>query len=270
MAANFPLDSLAYQNRLRYLPPGQKLVFTAILFLLAYLSPPVNQLFLTLWLGVWVVVYARIPIFLYLRLLGIPLGFYLLSLPALVVSFTSLEYLTQVQGDIWQSFPLGGGFIYLSQQGREQAGEILLRLIALTSCFYFLLLTTPFPEIIVTLHRLGLPSLLLDLLALMYRFIFLLLTTAEEIITAQKARNGYGNWQRSLVSLSLVTAQLLGRSLENYRQFSLGLTSRGFTDKLNFYQAQGRYRSNFRYILEALFGCLFLVLGIINNGFNQL
>jgi cobalt/nickel transport system permease protein len=94
----------------------------------------------------------------------------------------------------------------------------------------------------------------------MYRFIFVLTATASELLTAQQSRLGYGDWRSGLRSLSLVVVQLLRRTLENYRQISLGLTSRGFKGELRVWHAR-RYKSSRRYGSEAIGGyCLLLIL----------
>ncbi len=98
----------------------------------------------------------------------------------------------------------------------------------------------------------------------MYRFIFVLTQTAQELITSQKSRFGYRNWQTSIRSLSLIIGQLLQRSLFNYRQISLGLQSRGFNGEfkvLYFYQQ----KTNWRYLIEAIIGYTFLVIIVIKN-----
>ena len=116
------LDALAQTNRLRALPPDQKLAFTAALLLLALLSAPVVQLAISLWLLVWIVAYAGIPWKAYLSLLLLPLGFAITSLPAIVINGAGSADFATLQGDVWQGWsqPLGGLTLYISQQGLQQ------------------------------------------------------------------------------------------------------------------------------------------------------
>jgi cobalt/nickel transport system permease protein len=255
------IDSLAYQNRLRLLPPSHKFSFAIFLFIFGYLSPPLWQMVITIWLGIWIIIYARIPYKTYLQLLGIPLSFWLISLPALSLGFGLQNHWTNFSADVQWGFPLGEFYLYLSQQGIKQAVTLLTRAIALTSSLYFILLTIPLAATLQLFRKMGFPSLLLDLLILMYRFIFLLTDTVLELLDAQKSRLGYMNWQTSMRSLSLVISQLLKRTLDNYRHLSLGLTSRGFQGELTFWHST-RYKPSLRYSLEAIAGSLLLLISL--------
>lgn len=254
------IDSLAYQNRLRSLPPEQKLGFAIALFILGYFGPSYLQLLITLWLSVWVIKYAGIPAKIYWKLLTLPLSFWLMSLPALVIGVGFNLEMTNSNSDVVIGIRLSELYLYLSQQGMEQAKTAFTRALALTSCMYFILLTVPFVEIVRVLRQWGCPPLLTELMSLMYRFIFLLTETAVELLTAQQARLGYSNWRSGMRSFSLVVSQLLWRTLENYHQISLGLTSRGFNGELKVWHSR-RYQTNWRYFYEAIGGyCLLLIL----------
>ena len=251
------IDTLAYTNRLRQLPPEHKLLFAIALLLLTYCTRAPIQLLIAMWLSVWTVVYAQIPLSIYWRLLFIPIGFWLTSLPVLVLSGVDVEHLASVQADVWQGFAWGNCYLYVSQHGMQQAGALAARAIASTACIYFIILTIPFTEILDVLRRLGCPTLLIELLLLMYRFIFVLLRTASELWTAQQSRCGYRTKQLWMKSLALLVGQLLRRTLENYRQVSLTLESRGFTGGFRVCHSR-RYLPSKRYSLEAFFGCVIL------------
>lgn len=252
------IDALAYTNRLRYLPPEHKLGFAIALFLLGYAAPPLGQALIATWMVLWTVGYAQIPAAVYLKLLLLPLGFWLTSVPALLIGVASMADLATLQSDILQGVPLGSIYLYLSLQGLQQAETLFLRALALTTCLYFIVLTVPFVEILRVLRRVGCPSLVTELLALMYRFIFVLAETATELVTAQRSRGGYRTWRLRLRSLGLIAGQLLWRTLENARQLSLGLQSRGFTGELRVWHGR-RHKPNGRYSLEAVSGCLLLL-----------
>lgn len=250
------IDALAYTNGLRSLPPEHKLGFAAALFILGYVGPPQIQALIALWLVLWTVVYARIPLQSYVKLLAVPVGFIVTSLPALVLGITTDP--TAVVGDQLWGGRVGLLWLYASQQGVTQAGLLVMRAIALIPCLYFVLLTVPFVEILRVLRRVGCPPLLTELMMLMYRFIFVLTTTASELLTAQQSRLGYGNWRVGMHSLSVLIGQLLGRTLENYRQLALGLRSRGFTGELRVWSRR-HYRVQWRYVGEAIVGYTVLV-----------
>jgi cobalt/nickel transport system permease protein len=252
------IDTLAYTNRLQQLPPGQKLLFAIALLLITYFTFIPIQILIAVWVSIWIVVYAGIPISIYLRLLLIPVGFLITSLPTFVINSVALSDLPFVRVDIWQGFTLGNHLVYLSYQGMQQVNELGARTISSTACIYFVMLTIPFTEVLDILRRVGCPVLLIDLLMLMYRFIFVLLRTANEIWTAQRSRNGYQTRKLWIKSLGLLIGQLLRRTLENYRQVSLGLESRGFAGEFRVCHSR-RYVSSKRYSFEALLGCVILV-----------
>ena len=262
------IDSLAYTNRLRYLPPTHKLGFAATLFILGYAAPPLAQVAIALWLALWIVGYAQIPANIYVRLLLLPISFWLMSVPALLMGFGLAQHPGNWQADVLQGFEVGPVYIYLSRQGWQQASEVLMREIALTSCMYFILLTVPFVEILRVLRQLRCPSLMIDLLALMYRFIFMLAATATELATAQRSRGGYLTWRRRLRSLGIIVSQLIVRTLDNYRELALGLQSRGFTGELRVWHHR-RHKPSWRYSMEAIAGCLVLTLTTVMHHYPE-
>lgn len=252
------LDTLAYTNRLRGLPPEHKLIFAIATLVISLCTHPVVQVLIAVWMGVWTVIYARIPAGIYLRLLTFALLFWLTSLLALILNGVAVADSLRVQPDSWAGLTFLHYYIYISRSGSEQALAILTRAYASVSCLYFLMLTVPFTEVLQTLRRLGFPALLTDLLLIMYRFIFVLLKTATELWTAQQSRGGYCTWRTGMKSLAILIGQLLQRTLQQYNQFSLALEARGFTGEFRVWHPH-RYRSSQRYIIEAIFGCVVLI-----------
>lgn len=253
------LDTLAYTNRLRGLPPEHKLILAIATLIISLCTHPVIQVLTALWMGVWTVIYARIPAGIYLKLLLFASFFWLTSLPALVLNGVSVADFSSVQLDSWSGLTLAHYYVYISRSGSHQALAILTRAIASLSCLYFVMLTIPFTELLQTLRRIGFPVLLTDLLLVMYRFIFVLLDTATELWTAQQARGGYRTVAIGMKSLALLIGQLLKRTLENYRQVSLSLASRGFNGEFRVWH-ESRYHPSKRYTIEAIFGCAILIV----------
>jgi cobalt/nickel transport system permease protein len=251
------IDTLAYASRLRQLPPEHKLLFAIALLMITYFTRAPVQILITIWLGIWTIVYAGVPAAIYLRLLSITGGFWLTSLPALVISGVRMFDLPSVHADVWQGFAWSNYYLYFSYHGLQQAAELGTRAIASTSCIYFVILTIPFTELLHIFRRVGCPVLLIDLLMLMYRFIFVLLRTASELWTAQQSRGGYRTHRLWMKSLGLLVGQLLRRTLDNYRQVSLTLESRGFTGDFRVCHSR-RYLPSRRYSLEAVIGCTIL------------
>ncbi|WP_373537620.1 cobalt ECF transporter T component CbiQ [Microcoleus sp.] len=262
---NHQIDSLAYTNSLRGLPPSHKLSFAIALLILSLVSHVAVQLSIALWLTIWIVVYAGIPAKLYLRLLSVPLVFLLTSLPALAMGAVAGDRIPEIQWDIWQGWGISIGtfYLYVSSTGIYQVSLLFARAFASTSCMYFILLTVPFTEILQILRQLRCPELVTELLLLMYRFIFSLLAIADELWTAQNSRCGYRTWKRGMHSLGILIGQLLLRTLENYRQVSLTLASRGFNGELRVWNSYP-YKPSQRYTFEAVFGCTVLtVLSVV-------
>jgi cobalt/nickel transport system permease protein len=256
--SSLQIDTLAYSSRLRQLPPEHKLLFAIALLLITYAARVPVQLAIAGWISIWTVLYAKIPMPVYLRLLAIPIGFWLFSLPALVLNGAEVSQLPLVQTDSWQGFTWGGYYFYLSHQGMQQAEALGARAIASTCCIYFVILTIPFTEVLSVFRRMGCPVLLIELMMMMYRFIFVLLQTTHQLWTAQQSRSGYRTWKLWMKSLGLLIGQLLRCTLENYRQVSLTLASRGFTGDFRVCHSR-RYFPSKRYSLEAVFGCTILV-----------
>ncbi|MBD2202254.1 cobalt ECF transporter T component CbiQ [Calothrix sp. FACHB-1219] len=252
------IDTLAYTNRLRSLPPEHKLIFAFTTLAISLASHSLVQILIVIWLSIWIVIYAKIPAGVYFRLFMFTIVFCLTSLPALIVNGVALSNLQSVKLDAWYGLTIGNFYIYISHSGTIQAWGIFTRALASVSCLYFLMLTVPFIEILRTLRYLKFPVLLTDLLLLMYRFIFILLNTANELWIAQNSRGGYGNLAIGMKSLAILIGQLLQRTLQRYSQFSLGLEARGFVSEFRVWHPH-RYRPQLRYIIEAIFGCLLLI-----------
>ncbi|VEP11444.1 Cobalt ECF transporter T component CbiQ [Hyella patelloides LEGE 07179] len=254
------LDNLSYNNRLRQLPPEHKLGFALVGLTIALISHPPVQIAIALWMSVWIVGYARIPFNIYGGMLSLAIGFWVTSIPALLISGVAVSARASIQADALSGLTIGSYYLYLSYQGFVQAGLIFARTLATVSCLYFVLFTTPFTELLQVLRRIGCPVVLTELLLLMYRFIFLLLSTARELWIAQQSRNGYRTRQRWIYSLSLLIRQLFQKTMKHYQQFVLSTAARGFNGQFRVWSSQS-YQASQRYTLEASLGCLVLVIG---------
>ncbi|MEQ9550670.1 MAG: cobalt ECF transporter T component CbiQ [Coleofasciculus sp. G3-WIS-01] len=252
-----PIDTLSYKNNLRSLPPEQKLLFALVVLGIALIASPLTQVLIILWLAIWTIGYAKIPIQSYFKLLGVSSLFLAMGLPALVINMIVANQIDLVATDQLGGIQLGGLYFYLSHSGWQEAGKIFIRSLACISCLLFMLLTIPFIEIVQTLRRCQLPETISDLLMLMYRFVFMLINTVIELRLAQQARGGYRTWKLAVKSTSLLVSQLLQRTIIRYQQFCVGLAARGFTDRFYWFNEQHRKYSQ-RYALEGIIGCLSL------------
>ncbi len=254
-------DTLAYSNRLRHLPPWQKLGLVAAVLLLALVSHYPVQLVIWGWMSVWIIFYAGIPVRIYSSMMLGLLVFILTSMPALV-----LEYVTAIspviQADVWWQTDLGSGHLYLSHQGVSRALETGVRSLASASALFFLVLTIPAIDLATVGQKLGCPAILIELALLVYRFIFLLADTAQRIVIAQVARGGYRTPKLRFNSLSLIVRQLIQRTATRYQQLILGVQARGFQQEFRFWQPD-IYQYSPRHGLEAIGGCVLLMFGEI-------
>ncbi|WP_373541200.1 cobalt ECF transporter T component CbiQ [Chamaesiphon sp.] len=258
---NIHIDTLAYSNRLRQLPPAQKLWFAIAVLLLALVTHYPVQIVILGWMSVWIVVYAGIPAQVYgAMLLGV-LTFLVTSLPALILDYTSVSSSVVPADALWH-MDLWGGYLYLSRQGLLQAVEVVFRSMASTAALFFIVLTIPAIELATICERLGCPPILVELLLLAYRFIFLLSDTAQQIITAQIARGGYRTQRLAMNSLSLLIRQLIQRTASRYQQLTLAVKARGFEQEFRFWQPD-TYQYSPRYARESIGGCVVLVVGEI-------
>lgn len=259
---NVRIDTFAYTNRLRKLPCDKKLIFAFAVEALAIFGGIPVQVAIILWMGLWVMAYARIPVGFYLRLLGLTSLFLLSGLPALAINIVGQQdangAIYPVSSDFWGGLKLGEWYVYLSHQGISAAVAVAVRSLACVSCLFFLLLTTPFVELLQLFRRLGLSELLIELLLLMYRFLFILWQTAYDLKIAQQTRGGDRTWARKMSSVSLLVGQLFKRTFKHYRQFSLGVAARGFTGEFKVLSAPKTcYKRSvqLRYEIEAIMGC---------------
>ncbi len=252
---NTQLDGLAYGNRLRSLPPRQKLYFALVLLVIATFAHAPVHLVIGLWLLTWTVVYAGIPWRFYLGMILGVMSFLLTSLLAIIFNFATVASFDS----LW-SWSLWGGQLYLSTSSVQQAIEIFSRSLASTAALFFIILTVPFAELAVVLEQTRLPPILTELLLLCYRFIFLLAEVAQNIAVAQQSRGGYRTRRLALSSVSLLIRQLIQRTAQRYQQMALGIKARGFNQEFRFWQSQP-YKFSWRYAGESIAGCMLLVIG---------
>ncbi|TAN64659.1 MAG: cobalt ECF transporter T component CbiQ [Magnetospirillum sp.] len=149
----------------------------------------------------------------WLRLNTAPLGFVLTGAAALAVE-------------------LGPDGLGLAADHGTRAVEVVLRASAAASCLLLLAVTTPTPDLVRGLRRLGLPAEIAEVALLTWRFLFLLLDAAAAIRVAQDARLGWSNWRRGIRSLGLLIALLLPRAMDGARRLEIGLAARGFDGSL--------------------------------------
>ncbi len=248
------IETLAYQNKLRKLPPEEKLFFGFAWQILALISSFSIQIVITLWVGIWLIFYAKIPLQFLLKLFGGSCFFLIISAPAFLFSISS-----DFNPDLTYLFTLKivNYYLYISRDNLELFASITVRSLSCISALIFIILTTPFLDIIAVLNRLKVPKILTDLLFLIYRFIFVLAEKATTLKLAQQSRGGYNNQKLALKSISLLISNLFKQTMIYYQQVLLVIKSRNFNGEFNFLNTKKHYFS-YRYLIEFLM--LYLVL----------
>jgi cobalt/nickel transport system permease protein len=250
------IDAVSYANAFRSLSPMWKSGFAAAMFLLSYLLHPALQLIISLWMMIWCICYARIPARVYGLLLGSALLFYLISLPALVVELDR-PALSETVAVL--PLPATSLSLYMTSSGLWRGGLLLARVSACLSCFFFIILTTPFAELLQVLRRLRMPQIVLELMLIMYRFLFLLGDTAHGMLLARRLRGGTRGFMAKLREAAGMAGALFAKTIQRYHGLSQGLLTRGFTDDIVLPPYEAR-PVPVRYAVEAYAGIVLLLL----------
>ncbi|MFV0529255.1 MAG: cobalt ECF transporter T component CbiQ, partial [Lachnospiraceae bacterium] len=155
--------------------------------------------------GILTVHFGGIPLSRYLHLMRIPLIFLILSTIAILVNFSSVPL---------DAFAVKAGSIYIttSYEALRHTLQLIVTALAGVSCLYFLSLSTPMTDILLTLKFLRCPSILIELMLLIYRFIFILLSIAEAIYISQISRLGNRNFKTFATSSANLMSVLFIRA----------------------------------------------------------
>ncbi|ADL07087.1 cobalt ECF transporter T component CbiQ [Thermosediminibacter oceani] len=230
------LDNFAYNNNFRSVHPGEKLAFGLLMMFLGFISGPIVHLAVFAVMTGILVPGAGIPIRFYLRSLLIPPVFLLPGVLVVVISSGSFDE----------------GMVLFS------------RSMALVSCFYFIAMTTPVPDILMLMHRLRVPDLFIELSLLTYRYLFVLLDAASRIHVSQNSRLGYAYCGRGLKSMAMLASSLLIKSLKTADELRISLEARGYDGKLRVLDHR-EYRISSRNIAVILTLTLLLVLLVLGK-----
>lgn len=130
---------------------------------------------------------AKIPLSYYVKLLLLPLGFLIFGVVGIVVNVTWLPHPIDC---LWRT-NFNCFNIYVSKSGLLTAVTLVCKSVAAVSCLYFIILTTPFRDIIHFLYLLRCPRVLVTLSVLIYQFIFLLMDIADLKLKSQLCRGEY-------------------------------------------------------------------------------
>jgi cobalt/nickel transport system permease protein len=195
------------------------MTFAGGMLLLALLLPPVpGDVLVIVVTTVATLVVARVPLHTYGKVMLVPAVFVVIGVVPLLVSLS-----------------LGGPWLVrlgITDSGAGLALGVALRAFAGLSSMLFLALSTPMPQILQALRRLGMPAVVVEVAALVYRSIWTFVETAAATRRAQAARLGYRSLRRSYHSLGMLTASFFSRSLQRARAMEHGLAARNWRGDL--------------------------------------
>jgi cobalt/nickel transport system permease protein len=219
------LDEYAQKNALIDVSSPVKLLagLGAILICISSTSP-VAPLFIAVSMAFITVIFARIPVRLYLSLLMIPVSFALFS--SLIILLMSGGGIPLVSADI------GGIPLSITTDSANLALMVITRTFGGMCSLYFIALTTPIIEVFSVMQQCRLPRGLLDLSMLIYHFIFILIGEAISIHTAQLLRHGYDSFKNSLHSFAMLGAMLFIRAWQQGEELIIAMDSRCYDGKL--------------------------------------
>ena len=213
------IDSAAHGNRLARVSALEKMVFSGGMLLLALLLPPVPGDVLVIVVAVIATLaVARVPVSTYAKVMAVPVVFMIIGVLPLLVSLS-----------------LGGSWLVqltVAERGAGLALGVALRALAGLTSLLFLALSTPLPQILLALRRLGMPAVVVEVAALVYRSIWTFVETVAATRRAQAARLGYRSLRSSYHSLGMLTASFFGRSLQRARAMENGLAARNWHGEL--------------------------------------
>ncbi len=209
------IDRLAHANRLAGRSAGEKMLFSLGMLVLAVTLPPrPGAVVVLVVVLVALLAVARVPVRDYIRLIAGPVLFMAVSMLPLLFTL---------------SFGRPGLIhIEISPDGPQLALAVTLRALAAVNCLFFLILTTPVPQILGVMHRCRVPAVVTEISLLVYRYTWMFVSIVASIRRAQAARLGYSNLSRSYRSLAMLTGALLGQALQRGRALEHGLDARNW------------------------------------------
>ena len=201
------IDKLAYSSKLRYRNPMLKMIFAvgSLLICVASQMFAVAAMILMI-MAALTILFSRVSLEHYTKLMGIPLGFLILSTITIVLNISN------VPADFF-SIAIGSKYLVASNSSLLEGIRLVVIALSSVSCLYFLTLTTPMIDILVVLRTLRCPKIIIELMMLIYRYIFVLLDMASAIKTSQNCRLGNKDFMTELRSAGQMITVLLVRSM---------------------------------------------------------
>lgn len=222
------IDNCAYLNNIKDVNPLIKLGITFTGVIASMLTQNANiHILIMLFMTSLILFIARVDMKLYIKCLKIPIIFLIIGigLNLINISFENKDYIFNVN--------ILGLYIGTTEFAVKSSVNILLRAMSCIISIYFLILTTPFNQLIIVLKKLHIPHTLIELMILIYRFIFIFIEEAEEIYKSQQLKFGYTNLRTSYNSMSLLIKTLFFRMMRRYEDMSISLDIKLYDGKFH-------------------------------------
>ncbi|MDU3336631.1 cobalt ECF transporter T component CbiQ [Paraclostridium bifermentans] len=222
------IDNCAYLNNIKDVNPLIKLGITSIGVIASMLTQNAKiHILIMLFMTSIIIFIARVDVKLYIRCLKIPMFFLVLGigLNLINISFENKDYIFNIN--------ILGLYIGTTEFAVKSSVNILLRAMSCIISIYFLILTTPFNQLIIVLKKLHIPHTLIELMILIYRFIFIFIEESEEIYKSQQLKFGYTNLKTSYNSMSLLIKTLFFRMMRRYEDMSTSLDIKLYDGKFH-------------------------------------
>lgn len=222
------IDNCAYLNKIKDVNPLIKLGITFTGVIASMLTQNANiHILIMLFMTALILFIARVDMKLYIKCLKIPIIFLIIGigLNLINISFENKDYIFNVN--------ILGLYIGTTEFAVKSSVNILLRAMSCIISIYFLILTTPFNQLIIVLKKLHIPHTLIELMILIYRFIFIFIEEAEEIYKSQQLKFGYTNLRTSYNSMSLLIKTLFFRMMRRYEDMSISLDIKLYDGKFH-------------------------------------
>jgi len=203
--------------------------------------------------------FSKVSFMHYLKLMGIPLGFLLLSTVSIVmnISSTPMDFV---------ALPIGEKYLTASMQSLAEGIQLIMVALSSVSCLYFLTLTTPMIDILVVLRSLRCPKIVVELMMLIYRYIFVILDMACAIKTSQNCRLGNKDFITELRSFGQMFAVLLIRSLNRSSYLFDAMESRCYNGEIQVLNEHAPVRVGEMVLVSFLLGIMLAISASIKMG----
>lgn len=212
------IDDYAYNNKLSKVNPNVKFSIGMLLLILSLINPyNIISVAIIFIMSMVIVGVAKIQLKDYIHFIKIPLIFLIISIFMILFSFTQSKEL------LLYSMKIGSLYIGISNESIDTAIHLLFRALSCLTCIYFVMLTTPFNQLIFILKKMHLPDTFLEISILMYRFIFIFLEEVADIKKSQELKFGYINLKNAYQSFGLLVNMLFKRMMIRYDEMSIAL-----------------------------------------------